>query len=166
MNEVTPYDWRTFFNTRLHSTEPHAPMGGLANGGWRMVFSDVQSDYQKALEEANKMVDLSYSIGIKVGEDNIIGDAIPGTPGYLAGLGPGMKIVGVNGRVFSLEALREAVRAAKSSTAPIELLAQNGGSLRRYSIQYHNGERFPHLERDMAHPDLLQEIIKPLAPRK
>jgi len=166
MNEVTPYDWRTFFNTRLRSTEPHAPMGGIANGGWRLVFNDVQSDYQKALEEANKVADLSYSLGIKLSEDGGVGDAIPGTPAYSAGLGPGMKIVGVNRRAFSLEALREAIRAAKRAPAPIELLVQNGGSLNAYSINYHDGERFPHLERDPSHPDLLQEIIKPLLPRK
>jgi predicted metalloprotease with PDZ domain len=165
MNDVTPYDWRNFFNTRVNLTEPRAPLGGINNGGWRLIFNDTQSDYQKALEEANKVADLSYSIGIKLNEDGGIGDVIPGTPAYAAGLGPGMKIVGVNGRAFSLEALREAIRAAKGATAPIELLAQNGGSLRTHSINYHDGERFPHLERDPAHPDLLQEIIKPLAPR-
>jgi len=166
MNDVTPYDWRTFFNTRLNSTEPHAPLGGITNGGWRLVFSDVQSDYQKALEEANKGADLSYSIGIKVNEEGVIGDAIPGTTGYAAGLGPGMKLVGVNGRAYSLEALREAIRNAKGSAAPIELLAQNGGSLQTYSINYHDGERFPHLERDSSQPDVITQIIKPLQPRK
>lgn len=166
MNEVTPYDWRTFFNTRVNATEPRAPLGGITNGGWRLIFNDTQSDYQKALEEANKVADLSYSLGIKLTEDGGIGDAIPGTPAYAAGLGPGMKIVGVNGRAFSLDALREAIRAAKGTTASIELLAQNGGSLKIHSINYHDGERFPHLERDTSHPDLLQEIIKPLVPRK
>ena len=166
MNEITPYDWRSFFNNRVNSTEPHAPLGGITNSGWRLVFNDVQSEYQKALEEANKVADLSYSLGIKLSEDGAVGDVIPGTPAYTAGLGPGMKLVGVNGRAFSLEALHEAIRAAKSATSAIELLAQNGGSLKTYSIKYSDGERFPHLERDTAHPNLLQEIIKPLSPRR
>ncbi len=34
-----------------------------------------------------------------------------------------------------------------------------------YSINYHDGERFPHLERDPSRPDLLQQIIKPLQAR-
>ena len=162
MNEVTPYDWRTFFNTRLNSIGPRAPLGGLVNSGWRLAYTAVQSDYQKAIEGTNKTADLSYSIGIKLGEDGGIGDTVPGTPAYAAGLGPGMKIVSVNRNVFSVEAVREAIRAAKNSSAAIELLVQNGGSLKAYQINYHEGERFPHLERDPSRPDLLQQIIKPL----
>ena len=29
LNEIAPYDWRSFFDTRLHSLAPHAPMGGI-----------------------------------------------------------------------------------------------------------------------------------------
>jgi predicted metalloprotease with PDZ domain len=166
MNEVAPYDWRTFFNTRLNSTDPRAPLGGLSNSGWRLVYSDVENENQKAFGEANKTADLSYSIGIKLNEDGAIGDAVPGTSGYAAGLGPGMKIIGVNGSAFSIDAVREAIRAAKSSPAPLELLVQNGGSLKTYSVNYHDGERFPHLERDPSRPDLLQQIIKPLQARR
>jgi predicted metalloprotease with PDZ domain len=166
MNDVAPYDWRTFFTTRLNSTDPHGPLGGLKNSGWKLVFTDVENDAQKAFGEASKTVDLSYSIGIKLNEDGSIGDAIPALPAYASGLGPGMKIVGVNGHAFSLDAMRQAIREAKSSKASIEVLAQNGGSLKTYSINYHDGERYPHLERDTSRPDLLAQIIKPLQPRK
>lgn len=77
-----------------------------------------------------------------------------------------MKIVGVNGGAFSIEAVREAIRAAKSSPASIDLLAQNGGSLKAYQINYHDGERYPHLVRDASRADLLGQIIKPLQPHK
>jgi len=76
-----------------------------------------------------------------------------------------MKVIGVNSRAYSIEGLREAIRAAKTSVAPIELLLQNGGSLKIYQLNYHDGERFPHLEREPSRPDLLQQIIKPLQPR-
>jgi predicted metalloprotease with PDZ domain len=166
MNEVAPYDWRTFFTTRLNSTEPHAPLGGITNSGWRLVYTDVQSEYQKAIEEANKGADLSYSLGLRLVEEGTIGDVVPGMPAANGGLGPGMKVVAVNGRAYSLEGLREAIRAAKTSAAPIELLLQSGGSLKTYQLSYHDGERFPHLERDSSRPDLLQQIIKPLEPRR
>ncbi len=166
MNEVVPYDWRTFFTTRLHSTDPHAPFGGLSNSGWRLVYTEVQNDYQKAFGEASKTTDLSYSLGIKLNEEGAIGDVVPGTPAFVAGLGPGMKIIGVGGSAFSVEAVREAIRAAKVSPAPIELLMQNGGSLKTYQINYHDGERYPHLARDASRPDLLQQIIKPLQARR
>lgn len=165
MNDVTPYDWRTFFTARLHSTEPHAPLGGLANGGWRLVYTDVQSDYQRAIEEANKTADFSYSLGLRLNESGGIVDIIPGTPADAVGLGPGMKIAAVNGRAFSINGLREAMRAAKTAPEPLELLVQSGDFFKTYPINYHGGEQFPHLERDAARPDLLQQIIKPLKPR-
>jgi predicted metalloprotease with PDZ domain len=166
MNEVAPYDWRSFFTLRLNSLDPRAPLGGITNSGWRLVYSDVQSDYQKALEAANKTADLSYSLGIRIGEDSVIGDVVPDTPAYRAGLGPGMRIVSINTQEYSLEVLHDAIKAAKGNSAPIEVLVQNGGTLKSYQISYHDGERYPHLERDSARPDLLAQIIKPLEPRK
>jgi predicted metalloprotease with PDZ domain len=166
MNEVAPYDWRTFFTTRLNSTEPHAPLGGITGGGWRLVFTDVQSSYQKALEEANKTSDLSYSLGVRLKEDGTISDITPGTPAYIAGLGPAMKLVGVDGHAYSIDVLRQAIRDAKNRAAPIVVLARNGESLAPYSINYHDGERYPHLERDSAQPNLLAQINKPLTTRR
>jgi predicted metalloprotease with PDZ domain len=166
MNEVAPYDWRTFFTTRLSSIEPHAPLGGITNSGWKLVYTDVLSDFQKAIEEAKKSTDLSYSLGLKLDEEGGISDIVPGMPAYTAGLGPGMKITAVNGRTYGKHGLREAIRAATNSTAPIELLVANGGVVKTYQINYHDGERYPHLERDATRPDLLEQIIKPLAPRK
>jgi len=165
MNEVTPYDWRTFFTTRLNSPEPHAPLGGIANGGWRLVYSEVQSDYQKAIETARKIADFSYSLGLHLNEEGGIGDVVPGTPAAEAGLGPGMKIVDVNGRAYSLEGLREALHEGKTTRAPLELIVQNGDFSKTYKIDYHGGERLPHLERDSSRADLLQQIIKPLQAR-
>ena len=165
MNEVAPYDWRTFFTARLNSTDPRAPLGGITNSGWRLVYTDLQSDYQKAIEQANKSADLSYSLGLRLGEEGAISDVVPGMPAANVGIGPGMKVIGVNSRAYSIGGLREAIRAAKTSAAPIELLLQNGGSLKIYQLNYHDGERFPHLERDTARPDLLAAIIKPLSSR-
>jgi hypothetical protein len=60
--------------------------------------------------------------------------------------------------------LREAIHAAKNSSQPIELLVDNDNSLETYRLDYHGGERYPHLERDTAAPDLLTDILKPRAP--
>jgi predicted metalloprotease with PDZ domain len=164
MNEVAAYDWRTFFTTRLNSTEPHAPLGGITNGGWRLVYTDVQSEYQKAIEQTKKNADLSYSIGVSLKEDGSVNDIVPGTPAYEAGLGPGMKILAVNGRTYEIERLREALRDARTSRKALEILVENGEFTRTYQINYHDGERYPHLDRDASRPDLLGQIIKPLRP--
>jgi predicted metalloprotease with PDZ domain len=166
MNDVAPYDWRTFFNTRLNSLEPHAPLGGIANGGWRLVYNDTQSDYQKAIEAAQSSADFSYSLGLRLNEEGGVSDVVPGMPAAEAGLGPGMKIVDINGRAYSLDRLREALAEGKTSRAPLELRVQNGDFSKTYKIDYHDGEKFPHLERDSSRPDLLQQIIKPLQARR
>ena len=165
MNEVAPYDWRTFFVTRINSVEPRAPVGGITNSGWRLVYNQVQSDYQRAMEEANKNIDLSYSLGIRLNDESTIVDVVPGTPAYVAGLGPGMKIATVNGRAYDVDRLREAVNQARTTTAPLQFGIVNADSLKAYSINYHGGERYPHLERDSSRPDLLQQITKPIVSR-
>ena len=40
LNEVIPYDWRSFLNARVNAVNPHAPVGGITNGGWKLVYTD------------------------------------------------------------------------------------------------------------------------------
>jgi predicted metalloprotease with PDZ domain len=81
-------------------------------------------------------------------------------PAALAGIGPGMRLVAVNGRRFSPEVLRDALKSAKTGSAPIELLVENTDYYKTYKIDYHAGGKYPHLVRDEAKPDLLTEILK------
>ena len=92
----------------------------------------------------------------------MLADVIPDSPAAKAGLGPGMKVVAVGGRRFTLDALRDAVKATKTGTGPLEVIAANADFFGTYRLDYHGGERYPHLERDAARPDLLSEIAKPL----
>jgi predicted metalloprotease with PDZ domain len=103
---------------------------------------------------------VAYSIGLDLREDGTISDTTEGMPAALAGIGPGMKLVAVNGRQYSVEVLRDALRAGKSATAPLELLVENTDYYKTYKLDYHGGERYPHLVRDDAKPDLLSEIYK------
>jgi hypothetical protein len=40
---------------------------------------------------------------------------------------------------------------------------RNGDFFKTYALDYHGGEKYPHLVRDASKPDILSEIIKPLA---
>jgi predicted metalloprotease with PDZ domain len=82
-------------------------------------------------------------------------------PAAVAGIGPGMKLVAVNSRQYTPEVLRDALKAGKNGTAPLELLIENTDYYKTYKIDYHGGERYPHLVRDDSKPDLLTEIYKP-----
>ena len=169
MSDVTPYDWRGFFTARLNSTGAHAPLEGLESSGWRLVYTEALNDYLRSREEVSKLTDVRFSLGLILKheenekDDGMVLDVIPGTPAAHAGIAPGMKLIHVNGRRWSPGALREAIRGAKGGAGPIELLVENTEYQKTYRLDYHGGERYPHLERDPARPDLLKQIIRPKA---
>jgi predicted metalloprotease with PDZ domain len=100
------------------------------------------------------------SIGLNLRDDGGIEDTIEGAVAAKAGIGPGMKVIAVNGRRFSPELLREAIKAAKNSSATVDLLVENDDYFKTYKLDYHEGEKYPHLVRDQSKPDLLTEILK------
>jgi len=77
-----------------------------------------------------------------------------------------MKVIGVNGRVYNHELLEDAIKASKDSTQPITLLVVNDDYINTATINYHGGQRYPHLVRDEAKPDYLDELIKAQAATK
>jgi len=165
MNDTASYNWRTFFLDRIKSHGPGAPLGGIENGGWRLVFNEIMNDHQRSEEAAEFTVDTQFSLGFEVhspgGPDGgEIQDVVPGSPAAHAGLAPGMQLIAVNGRKWTPDLLRDAIRRAKDSKDPIDLLVQNGDYFSTYKIDYHGGERYPHLEATSGKPDLLTEIIK------
>jgi predicted metalloprotease with PDZ domain len=89
-----------------------------------------------------------------------VGDSIIGSPAFEAGISSGMKVVGVNGRVFTPDLLGAAIKDAKDNSKPITLLVVVDEFYRTCTINYHDGPRYPHLVREEAKPDYLDELIK------
>src|ERR1051326_5243626 len=106
----------------------------------------------------------SFSLGVIATKQGDVRDVIPGSPAYAAGLGPGMKLIAVNGRKWSKDVVRAALRASVHNQHPLALLAENGEYYNIYEVNYHEGERYPHLVREDGQSNILDEIIKPLAP--
>jgi predicted metalloprotease with PDZ domain len=161
LNQVAPYDWRGFWTERLTNHGPHAPPDGVEGSGWRLVYDDSPSDLIKATQHARNRINEAYSIGLYLEENGQIVDTIEGMLAAKAGIGPGMKVVAVNGRSFSADVLSDALKAGKNGSDPLELLVQNTGYYKTYKLDYHGGEQYPHLVRDDSKPDVLSEIIKP-----
>jgi len=169
LNAIAPYDWRGFFNARVYEINPHAPLGGIEHGGWQLVYNDQENSVMRIRESINESLDLSFSLGMIVqtgsGEENgRLADVIPEKPAAEAGLAPGMRLATINGRGFTPGALHEAIATAKGTNKPIVITADNGGFTLTYNVQYHDGERYPHLVRNNAQPDLLSDILRPLTP--
>jgi predicted metalloprotease with PDZ domain len=163
LNKVVPYDWRKFLRERLDTRQLHAPLDGITRGGYKLVYTDKQSAYLTAVEKTRKSLDLTYSIGMSLSnKDGTINDVLWGGPAYKANIGPGMKLIAVNGREFSPDILKQAIKAARDNAAPIRLLVKNLDYYLTYEVDYHGGLRYPHLERVKSSPDYLDQIISPL----
>jgi predicted metalloprotease with PDZ domain len=163
LNDVLPYDWRSFLNARVNATSEHAPLAGVERSGRRLVYNDTPSRYLQDEEQWGdaKVADASYSIGMRIKEDGELQDVIPGMPAFQAGLAPGMKLIAVNGRRFTSDVLRDALQPTSAASATVTLLIENQDFFTPYSFTYQGGLREPHLERDASKPDLLGTIIAP-----
>jgi predicted metalloprotease with PDZ domain len=160
LNEVLPYDWRGFWTERLTTHNAHAPLGGIEGGGWKLTYDSTPSEMLNGYASAYHFVPAGQAIGLSLNDDGNVSDTIEGELAAKAGIGPGMKVIAVNGHRFSPEVLRDAIKASKSDTAPIELLIENADYYKTYKIDYHGGEMYPHLVRDESKPDLLSDILK------
>jgi predicted metalloprotease with PDZ domain len=163
LNQVTPYDWKKFLRDRLDSYGPGAPLGGIVNGGWKLVYDDNPSDFTKAVEKTNNAVDARFSIGLALNDKGGIQDVIVDSPAWKAGIAPGTTLIAVNGRKYNPDLLRDALKEGKGSGPNLELLVMNGDYFKTFTLNYHDGEKYAHLVRDESKPDVLSEIIQPVA---
>jgi predicted metalloprotease with PDZ domain len=160
LNQIAPYDWRAFWTERLSNHGPDAPLDGLQGSGWKLVYDEFPSELDRARGADGKNMNARYSLGLTLGNDGVVGDTVEGMIAAKAGIGPGMKIVAVNGRRLTADVWRDAIRASKTGSSPIELIVENTDYFRVVKLDYHGGEKFPHLVRDESKPDLLTEIYR------
>jgi predicted metalloprotease with PDZ domain len=160
LNQVVPYDWRGFWNDRLTSHAPGAPLGGIEGSGWKLVYDENRSEMMRGWEENHRTINASFSVGLILGEDGEIQDTIEGMAAARAGIGPGMKVIAVNGRRFTGQVFRDALWAAKNGSQALQLLVENTDYFRTFNLDYHDGEKYPHLVREEGKPDLLSDIIR------
>jgi hypothetical protein len=72
---------------------------------------------------------------------------------------PGMKLIAVNGKEYSADTVKNAVK----DKGPIELLVKNFDEYQTLAVDYHDGLKYPHLERVQGTADTLSLLM---APRK
>ena len=165
LNEVLPYDWATFFHEHIDVPTPHTDLAGIERGGYKLVYTDKQSPSERLLNAARGPragVNVWYSLGMRVTGDGTVNEVNYDGIADKAGLTPGMKLFGVNGQVYSADALRQALDDSKGNTKPIHLMIQDGTNLSTIDLDYHDGQRYPSLQRVDGTTDYLDEISKPL----
>ncbi|MHA6206189.1 M61 family metallopeptidase [Dyella soli] len=159
LNDIAPYDWTSYLRERL---DGHGPIiGGFEANGWKLVYNDKPSAGAKAVETRLGGANLAYSLGVTMGKSGDITDVLWDGPAFKAGLSPGMKVIAINGKEYSSDAIKAAVDAsAKDKNQPIEVLVKNFDEYKTLRIDYHDGQKYPHLERIAGKPDRLSELLK------
>ena len=159
LQRVQPFGWAEFLRAKLDTVSPEAPLDGLARAGWRLAWTDQQSDYGKALDAYYEGADFKYSLGLRIGKEGRINDVLWDGPAFRAGLAKELTLLAVNLRAYKPEVLQDAIVAAKTGEQPIELLLKDGSDYRIVRIVYRGGLRYPTLERIEGRPDLLTPIL-------
>jgi predicted metalloprotease with PDZ domain len=160
LNQVAPYDWRAFWTERLTNHGPGAPLGGIEGSGWKLMYEETPSAFFRDAEREANVTNEEYTVGLRLRNDGGVIDTVEGMMAAKAGIGPGMRVLAVNGRKFTPEVLHEAIKAAKGGKEPIELLVENTDYFKTFKLDYHGGEKYPQLVREESKPDLLSDIIK------
>jgi len=157
LDGVVHDDWATFLRDRVDGKVPLT--GGIEAGGWKLVYADEPNAYAKGLaKDAKGAADFVYSLGLVVGKDGKVGEVRWDSPAFNAGLGSGATIVAVNDLEYSKDVLADAIKTAKTDKAPIRLLMKEFDRYRTIAIDYHDGLRYPRLERIAGKPDLISPI--------
>ena len=166
LNQVLPYDWATFLHDRVYKIDPQADFDGIERGGYKVVFTDQPNPSEKLISHAEGVryggVDCWYSIGLRVDKEGKIADVLWNGPADKAGVAPGEKIIAINGQIFSPDVLKQAIHDAKGNTEPIHLILQADTYVVNAYIDYHDGERYPSLQRVNGTPGYLDDITTPL----
>ena len=161
LNQVQPYDWVGFLKARVDDVAPIAPLAGFTNSGYRLTYADKPTDTAKAVFKSRKVADFSYSLGFQVGKEAKLADVRWGSPAFQAGLVNGAQVIAVDGHTYSDELLADAVTTAKGGASPIILTVKRGDEVRSFSLQYHDGLRYPRFIKVGTGDGALDKLLAP-----
>lgn len=162
LRELVDHDWAKFFQERIEKPRAELGLDFLATLGYRAQYSATQSESAKERDQSRKQTSATNSLGLTVGDDGKIKSVVPGRPADKAGLANGMTIVGINGRKYNGERLKDAV-ADSVAKREVEMLVLQGDAFQTVKLEYSGGARYLELVRRNDRPDVLTAILKPAA---
>ncbi|HEY5425661.1 MAG TPA: hypothetical protein VIJ77_03840 [Candidatus Tumulicola sp.] len=160
---VEPYDWHAFFERYVYHPTTHPPTDELARAGWKLAYTSKPNEFIAASQASDHETVGWYAYGANISAKGSVRDVRTNSPAWKAGLVPGMSILAVNGQQFDSDSLDYALENARHSSAPIALIVTQTGWYQTLSLDYHDGIRYPHLERVEGTPDMLAAITAPHA---
>ena len=167
LNEVAPYDWKSFFLERAYDLHPPVPMNGFTQGGYKLVYTDTPTEWLSKELEKLGYADFSTSLGISMGSRHGQGPAGMITnvwwdsPAFKAGITPNMELISVNSTAYTPKVLKDAILAAETDKKPLQLQFRDGKQYKTIPLPYYDGMRYPSLQRVEGTPDRLDDIFAP-----
>ncbi len=119
-------------------------------------------EWRAYVEKSAPTVSFAYSLGFVVAPDGTIGNVWWDSLAFKAGIVPDMKLVAINDKAFSMAQLRQSLLDAEKSKDPIRLTVKRDDNVTVIPIDYHDGLRYPVLQRVDGTPDRLDDILTPL----
>ncbi|MBB6051970.1 hypothetical protein [Armatimonas rosea] len=144
-------DWTAWLHQRFDSLEPQAPRTGLELAGWPEHLGELSEPRR----EQETLTDFRFSLGFRLAGARIT-RVEPSSFAAQAGLVVGNQLTLLNGKPFSNQALREAIRGSKTQATRLVLQVD---SAREVAFDYLGGERLSVLERAGSTPDRLSLIF-------
>jgi len=161
LNALQPYDWQGLIDRAIKGPQDALPLDVVTRLGYRIEFRSEAAKYDADREKNGKYASAYHSLGMAVRSDgSISGALVPGMPADQAGLAPGMEVIGVNGKKFSLDRFRDAIKDS-TTRRNVELLTLDGDLFKTFTLPYAEGARYLHLVRYEENPDRLAAILKP-----
>lgn len=163
LNGVYPHDWATFLTTRIKTPGQPAPIRGIEQGGYRLVWKDKPTAYDEGRYGNAKSTNLAYSLGVSLDKDGKVTAVRWDSPAFDAGLVTGSQIVAVGEVAYSEDEIKSAITAAKGTKEPLRLIVKRGESVRTVPVEWHGGLRYPWLEKTGKGEGGLDRLLAPKA---
>ena len=161
LNQVQPYDWRSYLQRKVYDLAAQPPLEGITQGGYRLAFTDEPTKWIKSAEKEGKNNNLTYSGGFVVGNDGKITSVLWDSAAFNAGLSIGSEVVAVNGRKFDADGLKRAIKAAANNGPAPELLIHDGEVYRTVKLDWRGGLRYPRLVKAGGGEGTLDRLLAP-----
>ncbi len=162
LTAVQPYDWEHFFTARLDVPALHPPLDGITRSGYQLAFGPKPAVANPSTRIGGVSGDWRFSLGARISATGSVVDVTAGSPAAAAGLVPGMTIVGVDNRRYSVDGLRSAVEQAATVKTPIVLLVDDRQTFATRTLTYTGGVKLPYLKPLPGARDRSEELLRPL----
>jgi len=154
LNQVAPFDWKSYINAMLLSKSRALPLDGIEGCGWKYTYTDTP-DYR-----IGNFAPVP-SLGLTLGTDGAVNHVELDGPAFKAGFGYGMKVIAVDGQAFDVGNYKRSINEAVSGHRSLQFIVMDGATYKVLELRPTGGFGFPTLSKESGKEDLLSAIIAP-----